>query len=179
MQNKFFYSLVAVCLVLLALTNGARAQGNAKPNIIFILADDLGYHDLGFQGSPDIRTPHLDALAKQGARMTSGYVSHSFCSPTRAGLLTGRYQQRFGHINNPPWRPEDATIGLPTDQTTIADVLKKAGYATGVIGKWHLGAAPMFHPNRRGFDEFFGFTGGGHLYFGEDYARLLEQRRKD
>jgi arylsulfatase A-like enzyme len=149
----------------------------SRPNIVLILADDLGYQDVGFQGSPDIRTPHLDALAQTGVRMKSGYVSHSFCSPTRAGLLTGRYQQRFGHINNPAWNPESTAIGLPTDQITLADVLRKAGYATGVVGKWHLGAGAPFHPNRRGFDEFFGFTGGGHMYFGEEFPRLLTQRR--
>lgn len=173
---SFRCGLLALLLSLLVLN--ALAQGSRRPNVIFILADDLGYQDVGFQGSPDIRTPHLDALAREGVRATSGYVSHSFCSPTRAGLLTGRYQQRFGHINNPPWRPEDSSIGLPVDQLTIADVLRKAGYATGVIGKWHLGAHAAFHPNRRGFDEFFGFTAGGHMYFGEEFPMLLEQRRK-
>jgi arylsulfatase A-like enzyme len=129
-----------------------------------ILADDLGSADVGFNGCTDIPTPSIDALARQGVRCSNGYVSHPFCSPTRAGLLTGRYQQRFGHENNPTYDPADQTLGLPTDQTTLAQVLRTAGYVTGAIGKWHLGAAPQFHPNRRGFDAYFGFLGGGHVY---------------
>lgn len=136
-----------------------------RPNIVIILADDLGYADLGFQACKDIPTPHLDALAKSGVRFTNAYVSHPFCSPTRAGLLTGRYQQRFGHENNPRYDPTDPVLGLPLDQVTIADVLKSSGYATGIAGKWHLGATPKHHPLRRGFSEQFGFIGGGHDYF--------------
>jgi arylsulfatase A-like enzyme len=173
--------ILAGSLLMLSLRtpiNPVAAQRDTRPNIIVIMSDDMGYQDLGIQGSPDIRTPHLDALAQAGIRATSGYASHSFCSPTRAGLLTGRYQQRFGHINNPAWNPDSATIGLPADQITLADVLKKAGYATGLVGKWHLGASAPFHPNRRGFDEFFGFTGGGHMYFAEDFPRMLAQRRQ-
>jgi arylsulfatase A-like enzyme len=97
-----------------------------------------------------------------------GYVSCPYCSPTRAGLLTGRYQQRFGHEFNPVYAPDNAKIGLPLDQVTVADAMKLAGYATGAVGKWHLGAAPGFHPCKRGFDEFFGFLGGGHDYFKTD-----------
>src|SRR5271155_4245796 len=133
-----------------------------KPNIIVLLADDLGYADVGFHGCKDIPTPNLDALARGGVRCTNGYVSGPYCSPTRAGLLTGRYQQRFGHEYNPGSSPE---LGLALTETTIADRLKAAGYDTGLVGKWHLGAAPRFHPQRRGFDEFFGFLGGGHSYF--------------
>src|SRR5205814_2133611 len=81
------------------------------------------------------------------------------------GLMTGRYQHRFGHENNPVYNPADEKSGLPTDQVTVAELMKQTGYATGVVGKWHLGAAPKFHPNKRGFDEFFGFIGGGHNYF--------------
>jgi len=135
-----------------------------RPNIVIILADDLGYADVGFQGCKDIPTPHLDALAKRGVRCSSGYVSHPFCSPTRAGLMTGRYQQRFGHENNPAWLPEDTKVGLPLSETFLVKQLQQDGYVTGAIGKWHLGAAPCFHPNERGFTEYFGFLGGGHLY---------------
>jgi arylsulfatase A-like enzyme len=149
----------------------AVSQPETRPNIIVIVADDLGYADVGFQGCKDIPTPHLDALAKRAVVCTSGYVSHPFCSPTRAGLLTGRYQQRFGHENNPDWLPEAPSVGLPLDQTTIAQVLRKAGYATGAIGKWHLGAHPAFHPNRRGFDWYFGLLGGGHHYFDHNEFR--------
>ncbi len=139
-------------------------QTSRRPNFILIVADDLGYNDLGFQGSPDIRTPHLDALARGGVRFTSGYVSHPFCSPSRAGFLTGRYQQRFGHENNMLFRLGDPDKGLPLSERTLADVLSANGYATGLIGKWHLGSHAQFHPTKRGFREMYGFVGGGHDY---------------
>lgn len=132
------------------------------PNIIVILADDLGYADVGFQGLSDFATPNIDRLAASGVRFTSGYVSHAFCSPSRAGLLTGRYQHRFGHIHNPRFR---AGEGLPLSETLLPEVLARAGYVSGIVGKWHLGDAPEFHPLARGFDEFFGLLGGGHDYF--------------
>jgi len=130
-----------------------------KPNIILILADDLGNADLGFQGCRDIPTPNLDRLAAGGIRCTNGYVSHPFCSPTRAGIMTGRYQQRFGHENNPTYSPREEVAGLPVSETTLPQLLADAGYATGLVGKWHLGAAPKFHPMKRGFKEMFGFLG--------------------
>ena len=135
-----------------------------KPNVLIIVADDLGYADVGVQGAKDIPTPNLDKLAKQSVHCYSGYVSHPFCSPTRAGLMTGRYQHRFGHENNPAWLPEDTKSGLPLDQVTLPQLMKKAGYVTGAVGKWHLGVHPQFHPNQRGFDDYFGFRGGGHIY---------------
>lgn len=136
-----------------------------RPNIVILLADDLGYADVGFQGLKDVRTPHIDSVAASGVRFTNGYVSGPYCSPTRAGLLTGRYQTRFGHEFNPGGRSEGRPAGLPTSETTIADRLKAAGYVTGLVGKWHLGSAPELHPQKRGFDEFFGFLGGAHSYF--------------
>ena len=145
----------------------AAAVAAPKPNILVIVADDLGYADVGFHGCRDIPTPHLDKLAASGTRFTSGYVSHSFCSPTRAGLMTGRYQQRFGHEMNPAFLPDDTSVGLPAGEITIADLMRKAGYATGFVGKWHLGAAAPFHPLDRGFQEMYGFLGGGHQYFPE------------
>lgn len=141
---------------------------NRKPNFVLILADDLGYADLGFQGAKDIPTPNIDRLAQTGIVFTNAYVSHPFCSPTRAGLMTGRYQQRFGHENNPIYDRSNEIAGLPTDQVTMAQVLRDAGYATCVTGKWHLGAAPKFHPMKRGFSEMFGFLGGGHDYFKQE-----------
>jgi arylsulfatase A-like enzyme len=155
---------VAALLVIAGLKGVTVAQAVERPNILVILADDLGYADVGFQGCKDIPTPNLDKLAARSVRCSQGYVTHPFCSPTRAGLLTGRYQQRFGHENNPVYDPADTKAGLPVDQTTIADVLRTAGYKTGCVGKWHLGAHPQFHPNRRGFDEYFGHIGGGHVY---------------
>ncbi len=142
----------------------AVLRADDRPNILVIVADDLGYADVGFQGCTDIPTPHLDGLAKQSVKCTNGYVTHPFCSPTRAGLVTGRYQQHFGHENNPAWLPESTTDGLPLTEATLPAVLKTAGYATGCVGKWHLGAHPSFHPNRRGFDHYYGALGGGHVY---------------
>lgn len=154
------------------------ASEKARPNILVILADDLGYADLGVQGSKDIPTPHIDSLARSGVRCTEGYVSSSMCSPSRAGLITGRSQSRFGHEIN--WEPEwpadpNDTRGLPLTEKTLADHLKAAGCHTGVVGKWHLGEAPPYHPNRRGFDEFFGFIGGGHNYFCGAYRNTPPQ----
>ncbi len=144
----------------------------SRPNILLIVADDLGYSDVGFQGARDIRTPHLDRLAASGVRCTDGYVSYPVCSPSRAGFLTGRYQQRFGYEFNPKWDATAVTHGLPLSETTLADSLRSAGYTTGAVGKWHLGAHPQFHPNRRGFDEYFGFLGGGHRYLPGSVAEV-------
>jgi arylsulfatase A-like enzyme len=145
----------------------APAAETGKPNIIVIIADDLGYADVGFNGCQDIPTPNIDRLTREGVRCTSGYVTHPFCSPSRAGLLTGRYQQRFGHENNPAFLPSDEQVGLPTDQVTLADVLGSAGYVSSMVGKWHQGAAEPFHPLNRGFTHMYGFLGGGHQYFPE------------
>jgi arylsulfatase A-like enzyme len=144
-----------------SLAGQAAAQ---KPNVIVIVGDDLGYADLGCQGATDLKTPNIDALARNGVRFTDGYVSCPVCSPTRAGLLTGRYQQRFGHEFNPGPAAETPEFGLPLSQRTLADQMKAAGYTTGMVGKWHLGHEPKFHPRNRGFDEFFGFLGGAHKY---------------
>jgi arylsulfatase A-like enzyme len=144
----------------------AAPASAAKPNVLIILSDDLGYAELGFQGSKEVATPHLDALARSGVRCTSGYVTHPFCSPTRAALMTGRYQQRFGHEYNPVYDPLDLTEGLPLYERLLPQFMKEADYATGWIGKWHLGSSPAHAPWRRGFDESFGFIGGGHRYIG-------------
>jgi arylsulfatase A-like enzyme len=141
----------------------AAAEPARRPNVLIILADDQGYADTGFHGCKDIPTPNVDSIAAGGVHCPQGYVSGPYCSPTRAGLLTGRYQQRFGHEFNPGDRANEA--GLPLAETTIADRFKSAGYATGLVGKWHLGAAARFHPQKRGFDEYFGFLGGAHPYF--------------
>ena len=147
-----------------ALAAGLWAAAPERPNILLIVSDDQGYADTGFQGAKDIVTPHLDRLAASGVRFTNGYVTHPFCSPTRAGLLTGRYQQRFGHERNPFFDPSDAREGLPAGETLLPARLQAGGYVTGWIGKWHLGAAPAFAPQRRGFAETYGFIGGGHRF---------------
>ncbi len=160
---------------LAALGHAAAAPAFAqtrKPNIVHIVADDLGYAEIGVQGCKDIPTPAIDSIAKNGIRFTSGYVSCPVCSPTRAGLMTGRYQQRFGHELNPgPATQAEENFGLPLDQVTLPQTLRDLGYRTGHIGKWHLGYKPEYHPNKRGFDESFGFPGGAHAY--------LDQRAAD
>jgi arylsulfatase A-like enzyme len=167
-----------VAAQLAAAQQGPAAAGAAareRPNIILILADDLGYADIGVHGCSDISTPHIDAIARSGVLCTQGYSSHSYCSPMRAGLMTGRYQHRFGYENNMPYDAHNRFMGLPTDQRTIAARLREVGYTTGALGKWHLGAAHPFHPNHRGFDFFYGFLGGGHDYFTVDLQRPLSE----
>jgi arylsulfatase A-like enzyme len=155
--RRFFIALAVVSFA-------AAVDAAQRPNMLVILADDLGYGDVGFQGCKDISTPNLDALAKRSVHCTNGYVTHPFCSPTRAGLMTGRYQQRFGHEMNPAWDPENPKLGLPLSEMTLPQVLKTASYDTACVGKWHLGRHPSLHPNRRGFDHYFGLLGGGHIY---------------
>ncbi len=152
----------ALCLFVISFW--LLAQGDlfaaTKPNILIIVGDDMGYADVGFHGCKDIPTPNLDALAASGVRFSNAYVTGPYCSPTRAGLLTGRYQTRFGHETN----FGGPGGGLPGTESTLADRLKSAGYATGLVGKWHLGDKATQHPQQRGFDEFFGFLGGAHDY---------------
>ncbi|MEN6495146.1 MAG: sulfatase [Thermoguttaceae bacterium] len=168
-MRRFLMIGVCAAMAMFVATHARAAAGPAKPpNIVILLADDLGYGDLGFQGGKDIPTPHVDSLAANGVRFTNGYVSGPYCSPTRAGLITGRYQTRFGHEFNPA-----GERGLPKRETTIADRLKAAGYATGLVGKWHLGATPELRPQKRGFDEFFGFHGGAHVYFAEQSQTIF------
>ncbi len=158
----------------LSVCNVDVAGQKRSPNIVVIVSDDMGYADIGIHGSKDIPTPNIDELARGGIRFTDAYVSGPYCSPTRAGLLTGRYQQRFGHEFNPDRRPTDPhEFGLPVGELTIADHFKPAGYRTALFGKWHLGKGEEFHPMARGFDEFFGFLDGDHSYvdpepFGSD-----------
>jgi arylsulfatase A-like enzyme len=165
--------LVLAGLVVASGAVGADAASDRpadRPNIVVIVADDLGYGGLSCQGG-DLETPQIDALAKGGIRFTNGYVSCPVCSPTRAGLNTGRYQQRFGHEFNPgPPAEASGEFGLPVTETTIADRLRAAGYTTGMFGKWHLGYRKEYLPLGRGFDEFFGFPGGAHTYLNPQVA---------
>lgn len=167
MNTKLILRIPRLLLVLAlaTLVGPAPAAEQKPPNILLLVADDLGYGELSCQGNPQIPTPQIDSLARSGVRFTSGYVSGPYCSPTRAGLLTGRYQQRFGHEFNPgPAEQAVANFGLSLKEKTLGDRLKAAGYATGWFGKSHLGYQPEFHPLKRGFDEFFGFLGGAHDY---------------
>jgi len=163
--RRQFLAATASAVGISALNRLGIAAAPARPNIIIIVADDLGYADLGCQGCRDIPTPNIDSIAANGLRCTAAYVSCPVCSPTRAGLLTGRYQQRFGHEFNPgPAQAASEQFGLPLTEVTLADRLKEVGYATGLVGKWHLGYKPQYHPLKRGFDEFYGFLGGAHAY---------------
>lgn len=164
--------------LIVALATVALAAAPPPPNILFIVADDMGYADCGVQGCRDVPTPHIDSLAKDGLRFTDGYVTGAVCSPTRAALMTGRHQLRDGVADwIAPGRP-----GLNAGVPTVADYLKKTGYSTALIGKWHLGEQEACHPLRRGFNEFFGFIGGGHVYLpkpngkGEYSAPILRNR---
>jgi arylsulfatase A-like enzyme len=160
--------LRALCMVI-ALISGSL---HAKPNIIILFADDAGYMDFGFTGTDDLKTPRIDLLASEGVVCTQGYVTASVCSPSRAGLLTGRYQQRFGHETN--LRGKD--VGLPLSEKTLADRLGKLGYATCAIGKWHLGGNEEQHPLSRGFDEFHGFLLGSRAYFSKANKDKIDQQ---
>jgi arylsulfatase A-like enzyme len=150
---------------LLASPAAESAPAHSRPNVIFIVADDLGYGEPGCYGGREIPTPNLDRLAAEGVRFTQGYVTASVCAPSRAALLTGRYQTSFGFEANAIGAANaDPRVGLPAEPRTLAHRLRAIGYATALIGKWHLGGTAAFHPYRRGFDEFFGFLHEGHYY---------------
>jgi arylsulfatase A-like enzyme len=157
-------AFIALALLLTFGTPAGAAE--RPPNIVLIVADDMGYADLGVHGSKDVLTPNIDRLAGEGVRFTDAYVSSPYCSPSRAGLLTGRYPQRFGYeFNLQPELPGHRNAGLPRDQATLAERLKAKGYRTALLGKWHLGSPAPLRPLQRGFDEFFGFLSGQHSYF--------------
>jgi arylsulfatase A-like enzyme len=168
------HRLRRLLLALLVSVQGIVSSGLAQtqpPNIVIILADDLGYGDVSFNGCLDYTTPNIDSIASNGALCTNGYVTCPFCSPSRAALLTGRYQQRFGYENQPGDDSTNSLLGLPMTELGLWQMLKPAGYVCGAIGKWHLGEAPNLHPLPRGFDEFFGFLEGGSTYWN---ASLLQ-----
>ncbi len=164
-----------------AFLSPVSAQTPPLPNIVVILTDDLGYGDVGFNGCPDIPTPNIDLLAANGALCTNGYVTHPTCSPSRAAIMTGRYQQRFGYETAPTFDtllPQNPALGLPESEITLAQILKPAGYVSGVIGKWHLGFAPNLFPTERGFDEFYGFLDAEQAYYNSwiwEYGTLVKE----
>ena len=158
--------MILVFLAFLLITPALVAQQPARPNVVLIITDDMGYGDLGSYGAPDIRTPHLDQLARDGARLTQFYANASTCTPTRAGLMTGRWQQRVD-LEYPlgMQRPADYDRGLVPNGRTLPQLMKNAGYVTALVGKWHLGWKPEFSPIRHGFDYFFGLKAGFHDFY--------------
>ncbi len=176
-------TVLRICLVVCLASvvhRGADATAADIPNLIIVLADDMGYGDMGCMGSDQLITPHLDALAASGVLCSQGYVASSVCSPSRAGLLTGRDPRRFGYegnlnqsAENYATRPE--LLGLPPGEHTLGDHLRAAGYATALIGKWHQGMGAGFHPNERGFDYFCGMLGGSHSYFPQPGKHSLQR----
>jgi arylsulfatase A-like enzyme len=140
------------------------SASGSRPNVVLVIMDDLGYGDIGSYGVPDAKTPHLDRLAREGVRLTQAYANGPVCSPTRAALISGRYQQRVG-IEWALTSTADPDRGLPVTGTSLPALLKKNRYATGLVGKWHLGFRPELGPNAHGFDEFFGFMGGAVDYY--------------
>ncbi|MBS2211382.1 sulfatase-like hydrolase/transferase [Carboxylicivirga mesophila] len=166
MKNKTILLYFVFCSFLL--------QAQNKPNIVIIYADDMGWGDVGYHGVDDILTPNIDALAASGVYFTQAYVSSSICSPSRCGLLTGVYQQRFTNGQNS--RDEDPNVELFKQQQMLPDILKQAGYYSGVIGKWHLGADEALRPNARGWDEFYGFLNGSHSFYKAEkkFTRIRE-----
>ncbi len=150
-------------------------RGADKPNVIVFFADDLGYADVGYQGSADMKTPNIDSIARNGVRFSAGYVTAPVCGPSRAGLCSGLYQNRFGFEDNPgPYKvSKEVRIGTPASVKTLPERMKTLGYKTGMVGKEHTGNLPEFHPNAKGYDEFFGFVNGASNYrpdgrFGKD-----------
>jgi arylsulfatase A-like enzyme len=162
----------AAVMIVVFLMISLWGESAGKPNIVLLFADDAGYADFGFQGSPHFKTPHLDQLASDGVRLSAFYVTGATCGPSRAGLLSGKYQQRFGYeeINVIGIMSENSNLlgdemGLPTDLPTMGNYLQDLGYRTAVFGKWHMGVADRYHPLKRGFDEFYGFRGGARSFF--------------
>jgi arylsulfatase A-like enzyme len=155
------FQAIKLFVAVAALTFASSAAADdKKPNILVILSDDVGWAEFGFQGNEDIPTPNIDSIAKNGIRFPQGYVSGPYCSPTRAGLMTGRYQTRFGHEFNSVAR----ATGLSLQETTFPERMKSLGYATCAIGKWHLGNKPRYRPMKRGFDEFYGTLSNTPFY---------------
>lgn len=171
LKNKHlpFYCIIILMFCLTTSCKRATEKNSSNtekpPNVIVILIDDAGYADFGFMGSKDLKTPNIDKLAKSGVVFTDAHVSATVCAPSRAGLITGKYQQRFGFEANGTGYGDSGDIGLSDDVVTMADVFKANGYKTIALGKWHLGASESDHPNQRGFDEFFGFETGSRSYF--------------
>jgi arylsulfatase A-like enzyme len=144
-----------------------------KPNIIYIMADDLGYADLSCYGRKDYKTPNLDKLAGQGVKFMNAYAASALCTPSRTAFMTGRYPARtpVGLMEPLRIRHKDSIVGLTPAYTSVASLLRESGYETYIVGKWHLGYGPQYNPNKNGFDYFFGFNSGGSDYISHTNRR--------
>ena len=160
--------------MVVAVTLPLHAADAARPNILIVISDDLDYGKLGYTGYKGATTPHIDSIIESGTFFSNGYVSGPVCAPTRAGLMTGRYQARIRYetLTGPIPRQIKDDYGVDTREILLPQLLKEAGYTTGVIGKWHLGYNDKYHPNSRGVDYFFGFLAGGHDYFKWDTPEI-------
>lgn len=165
--ERVLMRIIPKTLLMLICAASSNGAAHARPNIVLIFADDLGYCDSELYGCDAVPTPNIKRIADEGVLFTAGYVTSPVCSPSRAGLLTGRYQQRFGH----EFLPSSDTFGLPVGESTLADALRSTGYTTGMVGKWHLGVREEFHPMRRGFDEYFGV-----IDWGSDYVDPYDEK---
>ncbi|MDH3430769.1 MAG: sulfatase-like hydrolase/transferase [Gammaproteobacteria bacterium] len=169
MTARHFLLFLAVLASTAATQTATAGTDPERPNIIVIVSDDQGYADVGFNGSKQIPTPNIDRIAKGGTIFSNGYVTYPVCGPSRAGLLTGRYQDRFGFGRNPTIDPTEPSAGLPVEEDQISELLKTVGYTNMAVGKWHMGIREEYHPLNQGYDRWFGFLSGGHRYFPEEY----------
>src|SRR5688572_16621695 len=193
MSSLSKHQLASWVLITSVLCFATGAMADERPNFIVILADDLGYSDLGCYGQTEIDSPHLDRMASEGRRFTDFYAAGPTCTPSRIGLLTGCYPVRAGFGDAVSWRPDgtptpgrvlyaNSPLGIHSDEITVAELLHDAGYATGIIGKWHLGDAPQFNPLHHGFDEYFGVPYSNDMnpyYYMRGTQRLAEPIDRD
>lgn len=164
-RRQLLKTAAAGSLALVATKRGSAQNAGRPPNIVFIMADDMGYADVSCYGRPDLQTPNIDGLATRGLRLLQGYANSAVCTATRVGLITGRYQYRLRIGLEEPLATDAQTIGLPPEHPTLPSLLKKGGYATALLGKWHLGTLPNFGPLKSGYEQFFGFRGGAVDYY--------------
>ena len=171
-MSKYLTRTLGLVFAIAIISQTTMTKAADKPNIVFLFSDDAGYADFGFNGSTQMKTPNLDQLAASGVKFTQAYVTDPTCGPSRAGLMTGMYQQRFGYEENnvPGYMSNNSAIlganmGLPLDQKTMGNYLQQQGYKTAFLGKWHLGGTDEMHPINRGFDYFYGFRGGDRSYY--------------
>lgn len=183
-MKNLFQTFIFPIVVLLVFSCEEKTQSNAqdehvRPNILIVLCDDLGYADVGFNGGENAITPTLDRLATGGTIFTSGYVAHPFCGPSRTSLMIGRYAHKVGAQFNLPPNSETIGKGISKEEPFMSKVLQDAGYYTVAVGKWHLGSVEQYHPNNRGFDDYYGFLGGGHKYFPEEYLATYDKQKAE